>query len=197
MNMFKKFLIKTYLGIINSYRFYKYCKIPNIRSKVIIDFKMTPHFDQKTFIRGLGNIKVGEKCSFGFKMGGFHYGGSIELQPRLENSQIIIGDNVNTNNNVFISSFNKIIIGSHTLIGQNVSIMDYEAHGIRPESRRITGKIGQVIIGENVWIGNNVTILKDSIIGKNTIIAAGAVVTGEFPDNVIIGGIPAKIIKVI
>jgi len=193
--MFKKIIIKVYVWIVNYSRFYKYFKLYNLRSKVKIHFKMTPRFEQKTFITGLGSIKIGQQCSFGFKMGGFHSGGSIELQPRSKNSQIIIGDHVNTNNNVFISSSNKIIIGSYTLIGQYVTIMDYEAHGIHPDSRRMIGKLGTVIIGENVWIGNNVTILKNTIIGKNTIVAAGAVVMGDFPDNVIIGGVPAKIIK--
>lgn len=54
-----------------------------------------------------------------------------------------------------------------------------------------------MIIGKNVWIGNNVTILKNSEVGDNTIIAAGAVVSGKFPANVIIGGVPAKTIKVL
>ncbi|UBB91028.1 hypothetical protein J4771_06535 [Candidatus Kaistella beijingensis] len=73
--------------------------------------------------------------------------------------------------------------------------MDFEAHGIAPDRRNQIGDIGKVIIGENVWIGNNVTILKNTEIGNNSIVAAGAVVGGVFPENVIIGGVPAKIIK--
>jgi acetyltransferase-like isoleucine patch superfamily enzyme len=82
-----------------------------------------------------------------------------------------------------------------TLIGEGVTIMDHEAHGIEPEKRRLTGEIGEIKIGSNVWIGNNVTILKNSFIGNNTIVAAGAIVSGTFPPNVIIGGIPAKVIR--
>jgi acetyltransferase-like isoleucine patch superfamily enzyme len=74
-------------------------------------------------------------------------------------------------------------------------MMDFEAHGIEPENRRTLGQIGKVIIGRNVWIGNNVTILKNSRIGDNSIIATGAVVSGAFPNNAILGGIPAKILK--
>jgi acetyltransferase-like isoleucine patch superfamily enzyme len=90
---------------------------------------------------------------------------------------------------------NYIEIGDDTLIGQYVTIMDHEAHGIAPDKRRKLGEIGKVIIGKNVWLGNNVVILKNSEIGDNTIVATGAVVSGKFPANVIIGGIPAKIIK--
>ena len=50
----------------------------------------------------------------------------------------------------------------HTRIGQNVTIMDFEAHGIDPSKRNKVGEIGEVIIEENVWIGNNVIILKNS-----------------------------------
>lgn len=73
--------------------------------------------------------------------------------------------------------------------------MDFEAHGNPPNKRRKLGAIWKVVIGKNVWIGNNVTILKDRKIGDNSIVAAGAVVSGKFPANVIIGGIPARIIR--
>lgn len=128
-------------------------------------------------------------------MGGFHHCGSIEIQPRYIKSYIKIGNNVSTNNNIFICAANYIEIGDDTLIGQGVTVMDHEAHGIPADKRRNLGEVGQVIIGKNVWIGNNVTILKNSEIGCNTIVAAGSVVTGRFPANVIIVGIPAKIIR--
>lgn len=193
--MLKKKLVSIYLKILYLYKFYKYYKIQNIRFKAKVNFKSSPEFNQKIFLTGLGRIEIGKNCCFGFKRGGFNYGGSIELQARTTESVITIGDNVNTNNNVFLSSSNHINIGNSTLIGQNVSIMDFEAHDIHPDFRRSIGEIGSVDIGSNVWIGNNVIILKDTVIGDNSIVAAGAVVSGKFPENVIIGGIPAKIIK--
>ena len=51
------------------------------------------------------------------------------------------------------------------------------------------------MIGSNCWIGAKATILDGVHIGDGCIVAAGAVVTKSFPDNVIIGGVPAKIIK--
>ncbi len=159
-------------------------------------FRTKPHlFQQVTLITGQGKVEIGENCIFGSKLGGFHRGGSIELQSRFTDSKIKIGNNIATNNNLFICAANYIEIGDDCLIGQYVTIMDFEAHGITPEERRILGTIGSVTIGRNVWIGNNVVILKNSVIGDNDIIAAGAVVSGQFPANVIIGGVPAKIIK--
>jgi acetyltransferase-like isoleucine patch superfamily enzyme len=52
-----------------------------------------------------------------------------------------------------------------------------------------------IVIGNNVWIGAKVTFLDGCKIGNNSVVAAGAVVSGVFPDNVVIGGVPAKILK--
>ena len=52
-----------------------------------------------------------------------------------------------------------------------------------------------IVIGNNVWIGAKVTFLDGCVVGNNCVVAAGAVVNSVFPDNVVIGGVPAKIIK--
>lgn len=169
--------------------------LPNIFNLKRVSLQSIPFVQQKILVRGLGDVFVGKRCSFGFSLGGRNFGGCIEIQPRTINSKIIFGDNIETNNNLYVCASSLIKIGSRTLIGERVTIMDFDAHGINPSKRKEVGVIGEVIIGENVWIGNNVTILKNSHIGDNTIIAAGAVVSGNFPDNVIIGGIPARIIK--
>lgn len=170
-------------------------QIPNIFSSTRVEIKRSPIFQQTTICRGKGKIFIGRKCMFGTIDGGFNRNGTIEFQARFQASTIKIGNNVATNNNIFICAANKIEIGENTLIGQNVTIMDFEAHGVNPTQRRVVGEIGEIIVGSNVWIGNNVLILRDSIIGSNSIVAAGAVVKGKFPENVVIGGVPAKIIK--
>lgn len=50
-------------------------------------------------------------------------------------------------------------------------------------------------IGNNCWIGAKATILDGTSIGNGCVVAAGAVVTGCFPDDVVIGGVPARILK--
>jgi acetyltransferase-like isoleucine patch superfamily enzyme len=165
-----------------------------ILSKKVV-FRSKPLCNQKTYLTGYGKIEIGSNCIFGYKFGGGYYKGAIEIQPRFANSLVRIGNDVTTNNNLFVLAGNYIEIGDNTVIGQQVTIMDFEAHGIEIDKRKEMGEIGNVIIGKNVWIGNNVTILKNSEIGDNTIIAAHAVVSGKFPSNVIIGGVPAKFIK--
>lgn len=153
-------------------------------------------FNQKVLITGKGLVKIGNDEIFGCKEGGYWYKNCIELQARFENSQIIIKDNCSFNNNLFLCIGGKLIIEKDCLIGHNCEFFDFDAHGVNPQNRRknrITP--ADIYIGKNVWIGNNVTILKGSQIGENCVIATGAVVKGKFPSNVVLGGIPARIIK--
>ncbi len=52
-----------------------------------------------------------------------------------------------------------------------------------------------VSIGSGSWIGANAVILPGTVLGRNTVVAAGAVVRGTFPDHVVIGGVPAKVLR--
>lgn len=189
------FVSRTLNFLLNKYRILKYFLIPNIFTSAKCSYTKIPKFQQRTVISGVGNVSIGKNCGFGYKKGGYWRNGCLELQTRYKEANIIIGDHVHANNNLFICAANKIIINNYTRIGQNVCIMDFEAHSSDPLKRSQIGEIGEVKIEENVWIGNNVTILKNSTIGKNSIIATGSVVIGVFPENVIIGGIPAKVIK--
>lgn len=192
------YLVKTFFT--KSLYFVKYLinfAVPNgiklVRFRY--DWQSMPSINQKLVIQGKGVIVLGKDCVFGYKLGGRYLLGYCELQPRYNDSKIIFGSRVSVNNNLFVCAANNIEIGDETLIGQNVTIFDHDGHGIHFSNRRSIGDIGIVRVGKNVWIGNNVIILKNSIIGDNTIIAAGAVVAGTFPPNVIIGGVPARVIK--
>lgn len=90
-----------------------------------------------------------------------------------------------------------IEIGDDTIIGNYVSFHS-ENHNfqVRDIPIRLQGVNRKGIkIGQNCWIGAKATILDGTQIGNGCVIAAGAVVSGIFPDNVVIGGVPARIIK--
>lgn len=88
-------------------------------------------------------------------------------------------------------------IGNYTKITKGVVILthDYSLSVLRRVYGEWIGEGGATVIGENCFLGMNSIILKGTHIGNNCIIGAGAVVSGNFPDNVVIAGNPAKIIK--
>jgi len=106
---------------------------------------------------------------------------------------ISIGKNIFINFDCTFLALGGITIDDDVLIGPKVSLIT-ENHPTNPQERKgLTGK--SIHIKRNAWIGANVTILPGVTIGENAIVAAGAVVSKDVPDNVIVGGIPAKIIK--
>ncbi len=108
-----------------------------------------------------------------------------------------LGDNSAIGEFSHIGSAGGVEIGNDVIMGSYVSFHS-ENHNYSNSSLpiRLQGVNHQGIkIGNNVWIGAKATFLDGSVVGNNSIVAAGAVVRGIFPDNVIIGGVPAKIIK--
>ncbi len=108
---------------------------------------------------------------------------------------IFIGEDFFANFNLTILDEAVVRIGNNVFIGPNVSI--YTAcHPLDVESRnKFLEWAEPVTIGDNVWIGGSVTILPGVTIGDNVVIGAGAVVTKNFPDNVLIAGNPAHVIR--
>lgn len=104
-----------------------------------------------------------------------------------------IGKNVFINFDCTFLDLGGITIEDGVLIAPKVSLLS-EGHPISPEHRHSL-TVGHIHIKKNAWIGANVTILQGVTIGENSVVAAGSVVSKDVPDNVIVGGIPAKISK--
>ena len=115
------------------------------------------------------------------------------------------GGNIVINEGVCMSgctiySMDSIIIGRNTDIGSGCKIIDNDFHPL-PYSQRYPKeqldkvKKRPIVIGEGCFIGANSIILKGTTLGKNVVVGAGSVVCGNFPDNVIIAGNPARIVK--
>lgn len=147
-----------------------------------------------TYLNGLGDtgIKFGNACSVG-RFSNISVSGSFsDIGKGIE-----IGDNVGIGDYAHIGGAGGVYIGKNTIIGSFFSVHP-ENHNISDLDTliRLQGVNRKgITVGENCWIGAKVTLLDGSIVGKGCVIAAGSVVRGRFPDNVIIGGVPAKIIK--
>lgn len=140
-----------------------------------------------------GGLSLGNNVSMGMYT-------TIKLTGSLKQlaNYVKIGNNVGLGSHGFYGCGSGFLeIGDDCTFGNYVSIHpenhNYSDHSLPIRLQGVKGK--GIIIGENCWIGAKATILDGTRIGNNCIVAAGTVVRGEFPDNCIIGGIPAKILK--
>jgi acetyltransferase-like isoleucine patch superfamily enzyme len=135
------------------------------KNKLMIKMKDNSTINEGVILQGSGYIEIGSKSFIG--------------------SYSVIGSN------------EKVIIGEDVMIAQAVSIRDTDhafADLDKPmHSQGIT--TAPVIIQDNVWIGHGAVITKGVVIKSGSIIGANAVVTKDVPENAIMGGVPAKIIK--
>lgn len=150
---------------------------------------------RKCYIDALS--KKGLICGNNVSLGYFTH---IELTGSLKllGQGMIVGNNVGLGSHGHYGSGAGLLeIGDNTIFGNYVSIHP-ENHNFADLNIpiRLQGVNGKGIkIGNDCWIGAKVTILDGTVIGDHSIVAAGAVVTGKFPPYSIIGGVPAKIIK--
>lgn len=108
---------------------------------------------------------------------------------------IHVGDGFLTNYNVTILDIAPVTIGEHVMIGPN-TLISTVGHPLDRRGRREWGAFAEpVTIGDDVWIGGNVTILPGVTIGSNVVVAAGAVVSRDVPDGVVVGGVPARVLR--
>jgi len=104
-----------------------------------------------------------------------------------------IGKNVFINFDCVFLDLGGITIEDNVLIAPKVSLLS-EGHPLTPAERQSLIP-GHVHIKKNAWIGAGATILSGVTIGENAVVAAGAVVSKDVPDNTVVGGIPAKVLK--
>lgn len=160
--------------------------------KIIIGKKNA--FHGKTIFRTLpgGHIKIGSNCifnsSYRSNLIGVH--SPCILATITKEASIEIGNSCGFSGTQ-IGCAKYIKIGNNVRCGANTLITDSDWHF--DDSR--TGPNCDVIIEDNVWLGYGVTVLKGVIIGKNSLIGAGSIVTKNIPANVIAAGNPCKVIK--
>lgn len=158
-------------------RFYNY--VLDFELLVVRVSGLVPCFSFRKFIYLLAGVKIGEQSHI--HMGAqFFYPAGVKI-----GKGTIIGQNV------FLDGRDKLIIGDHVDIASNVMIYNSQ-HDINAEDFHAT--TAPVKICNYVFIGPRVIILPGVKIGQGAVVAAGAVVTKDVSDFVIVGGVPAQII---
>ena len=110
---------------------------------------------------------------------------------------IFVGENFYANFNCTFLDVSTIEIGDNCMFAPNVQL--YTAtHPLHPVKRNSGLEYAKPIkIGNNVWLGGGVIVTPGVTLGNNVVVGAGSVVTKSFPDNVVIAGNPARIIKTV
>ena len=178
------------------------------------------HKGKRIFIGKRVKIKCRKKISCGrgvtigdytyidaLSRGGIEFGNNVSLGRnciiectgviRELGEKLIIEDGVGIAANAFIAVRGEVHIGKNCIFGPNVRI-HAENHNFSELDTpiRLQGATRKgVTIGEDCWVGSGVTILDGVHIGNHCIIAAGAVVNKDVPDYAIVGGVPAKVLK--
>jgi acetyltransferase-like isoleucine patch superfamily enzyme len=108
---------------------------------------------------------------------------------------IRLGKNVFINHACSFLDLGGITIEDDVMIGPRVNIIS-EGHPVEPDNRKVL-VLNRVVIKRNAWIGAAVTILPGVTVGENSVVAAGALVTKDVPDNTVVAGVPARVIKLL
>ncbi|MGC4017991.1 MAG: acyltransferase [Muricomes sp.] len=110
---------------------------------------------------------------------------------------VLIGDRTTFGNDCFFGAAGGIVVGNDVVAGQFIRFHSenhkYDARDILIREQGVTHS--GIIIGDNCWIGAGAVFLDGAEIGDGCVVAANAVVTKKFPSDVVIGGLPAKVLK--
>ena len=142
----------------------------------------------KLVIGNYGTLVIGERV----RIRATHV--AVELAA-LPGGTLTIGDRTFINSGVSICAQTCVTIGSNVAIGNYTLIMDTDFHAVGDHTQ--PGESRPVCIEDNVWLGARVTVLKGVTIGSGAVVAAGAVVTRDIPARTVVGGIPARVLRVL
>jgi acetyltransferase-like isoleucine patch superfamily enzyme len=116
---------------------------------------------------------------------------------RVHEGEVEIGAKTVMGQECTISAFQHVSIGRECILADRVMLIDFD-HGVAEVDRpiRLQGIYKRdVRVGHNVWIGYGACVLRGVNVGHNSVIGTNSVVTREVPENAVVGGVPARIIR--
>jgi acetyltransferase-like isoleucine patch superfamily enzyme len=105
--------------------------------------------------------------------------------------RVRVGDRVFINSGAVVFSVVGVTIGDDVALANEAYVMDSDSHGI--EGRPV--KEAPVVIGDGSWIGARAMVLPGVTIGRRCLVAAGAIVSRDIPDNTLVAGNPARVVR--
>ncbi|MFI4977117.1 MAG: acyltransferase [Solirubrobacterales bacterium] len=116
---------------------------------------------------------------------------------RVHEGEVSIGAKTVMGQECTISAFQHVSIGRECILADRVMLIDFD-HGVVEVDRpiRLQGIYKRdVHVGHNVWVGYGACVLRGVTIGDNSIVGTSSVVTGEVPENAVVAGAPARVIR--
>jgi acetyltransferase-like isoleucine patch superfamily enzyme len=116
---------------------------------------------------------------------------------RVHEGEVSIGAKTVMGQECTISAFQHVSIGRECILADRVMLIDFD-HGVTEVDRpiRLQGIYKRdVRVGHNVWIGYGACVLRGVTIGDNSVVGTSAVVTRQVPQNAVVGGVPARVIR--
>jgi acetyltransferase-like isoleucine patch superfamily enzyme len=116
---------------------------------------------------------------------------------RAHEGEVRIGAKTVMGQECTISSFQHVSIGRECILADRVMLIDFD-HGVVEVERPIREQgiyKRDVRVGNNVWMGYGVCVLRGVTIGDNAIVGTSTVVTKDVPDDAVVGGVPAKVLR--
>jgi acetyltransferase-like isoleucine patch superfamily enzyme len=116
---------------------------------------------------------------------------------RCHEGLVEIGDKTVFGQECTISAYQRVRIGEQCVIADRAMFIDFD-HGVTEVERpiRVQGIYKRdTVVGSNVWIGYGACVLRGVRVGDNAVIGTNAVVTRDVPANAIVGGVPAKVLR--
>jgi len=116
---------------------------------------------------------------------------------RVHEGEVSIGAKTVMGQECTISAYQHVSIGRECIVADRVMLIDFD-HGVVEVDRpiRLQGIYKRdVRVGHNVWLGYGACVLRGVTIGENSIVGTSAVVTKDVPENAIVGGVPARVIR--
>ena len=116
---------------------------------------------------------------------------------RCHEGVVEIGEKTVIGQECTISAYQRVRIGEQCVIADRAMFIDFD-HGVAEVERpiRVQGIYKRdTVVGSNVWIGYGACVLRGVRVGDNSVIGTNAVVTKDVPANAVVGGVPAKVIR--
>ncbi len=174
---------------------YKWLVLVPVMRSICTEVGSGLRIERMPYIRGAGEIRIGEQVYLSGKIGIGLSGRSPTVVPTL-----VIGDGTFIGHECSFNLRHGIHIGQQCLLAGGIIIQDNDGHPIDALARRAgepapESTVAAVTIADGVWIGRRAMILKGVTLGENAIVGAGSIVLHDVPANTIVAGNPARVIR--